>query len=69
MALQYRTKDGDMLDAICHTHYGRSAGAVELVLAANNGLAQLGPQFEAGTVLTLPDLPEAAEQTVVRLWD
>ncbi|MCD6526995.1 MAG: tail protein X [Desulfuromonas sp.] len=69
MAVQYRTSDGDMLDAICHKHYGRAAGAVELVLEANPGLAQLGPQLEAGIVITLPELPEADEQTVVRLWD
>lgn len=32
---RYITKDGDMLDAICWRHYGRTRGVVEQVLEAN----------------------------------
>lgn len=64
----YVTRDGDMLDWICWRHYGRSAGAVEAVLAANPGLADLGPVYAAGLTIALPDLPDAGEIETVRLW-
>jgi len=67
---QYRTSDGDMLDWICWRHYGRSAGTVEAVLEANPKLADLGPVYEAGLLITLPDLPEGVDaEPLVRLWD
>jgi phage tail protein X len=68
--MQYRTKDGDMLDAICWAHYSQQAGAVEAVLEANPGLADEGTVFSAGVVIELPVLPEPS-QTIqtVRLWD
>ncbi len=69
MAQTYRCSDGDMLDAICHRHYGRSTGAVEIVLEANPGLAELGPVFSAGILIRLPELPEAPPIETVRLWD
>ena len=53
----YRTHDGDLLDAVCRAFYGREAGAVEDVIEANPGLAELGPVLPAGTTVTLPDLP------------
>lgn len=64
----YVTRDGDMLDWICWRHYGRSAAAVEAVLEANPGLADLGPVYAAGLTITLPDPPPAAEVETVRLW-
>ena len=68
--MQYRTKDGDTLDAICWTHYGQQAGAVEAVLETNPGLADSGTIFSAGVLIELPALPEPS-QTIqtVRLWD
>ena len=69
MALKYVTRDGDTLDWICWKHYGRSSGAVEAVLEANRGLADLGTTYQAGTEITLPDLPASSSTTVVRLWD
>lgn len=69
MAQKYRTRDGDMLDAICFRHYGRSSGAVEAVLEANTGLADKGPVLAAGELIVLPDLPESFEQKTVKLWD
>ncbi len=68
--MQYRTRDGDMLDWICWRHYGRQAGAVEAVLEVNPGLSDAGPILPAGLVIALPELPQPG-QTVdtVRLWD
>ena len=67
---KYRTKDGDTLDAICWAHYGQQAGAVEDVLEANPGLAQVGTIFSAGVLIELPSR-NAPSQTIqpVRLWD
>lgn len=69
VATLYRTRDGDMLDAICWLHYGRQSGAVEAVLEANPGLADLGPVYSTGTLITLPDLAPPAPVPLVRLWD
>jgi len=67
--MKYRTRDGDMLDAICWKHYGREA-AITAVLEANPHLAERGPVLPAGLVITLPDLPPAPETAgTVRLWD
>jgi phage tail protein X len=38
----YRTRDGDMLDAICLSYYGQADGYLESVLTANPGLADIG---------------------------
>ncbi|MFK4764554.1 tail protein X [Desulfobaculum sp. SPO524] len=65
----YRTKDGDMVDAICHRHYGRTAGVVEAVLEANPGLADEGPVLAAGVAILLPDLPDPEPDEGVSLWD
>jgi len=65
----YRTRDGDMLDWICFKYYGRTAGAVEAVLEANAGLADLGPVYAAGVLIALPALADTRTETVVRLWD
>lgn len=64
----YRTLDGDVLDWICWRYYGRQGGAVEAVLAANVGLAERGPIYPAGVLVTLPDLAEPVIQPT-RLWD
>jgi phage tail protein X len=65
----YRTKDNDMLDAICHNHYGNSSGYVEAVLEANHGLAAHGAVLSAGIVILLPELPELKpRQSTLCLW-
>lgn len=69
MAL-YRAKDGEMVDEICQLYYGRTSGVVEQVLAANPGLAELGPRLPAGALVELPEIEEPT--TNVRypaLWD
>lgn len=66
--MKYRTRPGDMLDAICHHYYGPRTGTIELVLEANPGLARLGPIMPENTVIELPSLPAREEKTVV-LWE
>lgn len=67
MSRVYRTIDGDMLDLICHRELGASAH-VPAVLAANPGLAALGPVYSAGVSITLPDVAEPVATGQVRLW-
>lgn len=69
MASTYRTRDGDMLDDICWRQYGLQSGAVELVLEANPGLADLGPVFSSGVLIELPDIAPPVQAGPVRLWD
>ena len=69
MTQTYRTSDGDTLDWICWKHYGRSSGTAETVLEANPGLAERGPIYDAGLEIILPDMPNAPQQSRIRLWD
>ena len=67
----YRTRDGDVLDAICWRHYG-SVTAVAAVLEANRELAGYGPALPAGVLIELPPLAESdtlSDVPTVRLWD
>ncbi len=67
---QYRTRDGEMLDAICKAWYGESSRYTEAVLEANPDLADLGPMLPAGVVIDLPEFPELSVRTgLIRLWD
>lgn len=67
MSRTYRTIDGDMLDAICKVELGSEAH-VPAVLAANPGLANLGPVYEAGVLITLPEVYEPVATGQIRLW-
>lgn len=71
MSTTVRSVQGDTLDDLVWQHYGRSAGAVEAVLEANPGLADLGPILPTGTSVTLPDLEPAAPESGrrLKLWD
>jgi len=66
---QYRTKQGDVIDAICYRHYGRESAVVDL-LNTNPGLADHGSVLPAGVIINLPALaaPTVPSQPV-RLWD
>ncbi|MCX5571493.1 tail protein X [Kaistia nematophila] len=65
----YTTRQGDMIDAICTRTYGDESGYVEIVLAANPGLAALGMPLPIGTVIDLPEIAKAREAVaVVSLW-
>jgi len=69
MAVQYRTREGDMLDFIAWKHYGKQSGVVEEILEANPKLAEYGEQFPAGVIIILPDVELPKTDTVIRLWD
>lgn len=69
MSQIYKTKDGDMLDSICRDYYGASSGYVEQVLTANPGLAELGPVYDAGVEIILPDVSTTSNTSArVSLW-
>ncbi len=67
MATILRTADGDLLDTLCHRHYGHLNGTVEAVLEANPGLAARPQPLESGVLVFMPDLPPPASETI-RLW-
>ena len=67
MAIQYRTKEGDVLDEICYSYYG-SSQAIHAVLEANPGLAENGTVFEAGVEIILPDYSAEEEEDEDVLW-
>ncbi|KWS53692.1 MULTISPECIES: tail protein X [Pseudomonas syringae group] len=67
MATICRTSDGDILDTVCFNYYGHLKGSVEAVLDANQGLADVVQPYQAGLVITLPDLPAPSAETVM-LW-
>lgn len=61
------TRDGDMLDQLCKTHLG-SEQMVPKVLSLNPGLAALGPVYEAGLMIVLPDAEPVTARPQIRLW-
>ena len=66
----YRTKDGDVLDALCSKHYGETLYNIEEVFAANPGLAAHGPVLPSGLLITLPAIEaETPKAATIRLWD
>ena len=68
MAMTCRTADGDLLDTLCHHYYGHLNRSVEVVLAANQGLADEPQPFRAGVLIRLPDLVVETD-SVISLWD
>ena len=67
--MKYRTREGDMLDAICWHHYGRES-ANNAVMEANRGLAGQGPVLPSGLLLELPPLPDQEpDEGAARLWE
>ncbi len=65
---QYRTKTGDMLDAICFKYYGQH-GYEPMVLDANPGLSIRNPIYPSGLIIELPEKPTSDTKATVRLWD
>lgn len=65
-----RANQGETLDALCLRVVGRTAGVVESALAANPGLADLGPVLPIGTPVQLPDatVTTQTETALVQLW-
>lgn len=68
MSIIYVSKDGDVLDQICHNYYGITAKIVEQVLEANPHLSELDAVFEAGIKITLPEINIQKESEIVKLW-
>ena len=69
-AASYHSKAGDTVDEIVWRHYENSVtGALEQVLEANRGLADLGPVLPVGTVVLLPVFEKTRESESVSLWD
>lgn len=67
--MQTLASQGDTLDLICQRYYGRTEGVVEMVLAANPGLAALGVIVPHGTAIALPDVPASPTRETLNLWD
>ncbi|MEM7197277.1 MAG: tail protein X [Pseudomonadota bacterium] len=63
------TTAGDIIDQICHRHYGRTDGVTEAVYNANPHLSHHGPVLPAGIIITLPDIPAApVTKSTRKLW-
>ncbi|RYH02829.1 phage tail protein [Salipiger sp. IMCC34102] len=63
----YRTRDGDVVDAVAFAHYGHE-DMVEAVFAANPGLAARGPVLPSGVTIVLPERPARPAVQRLRLW-
>lgn len=63
----YRTRDGDMLDAVCKAELGSEAH-VAAILEANPRLAELGPVYPAGVLIVLPEVAAPVAAGAIRLW-
>lgn len=69
-ALTVRARQAETLDELVWRTIGGAAAAVEAVLAANRGLAGLGPALPEGTAVLIPDTNPAPEPLdLVQLWD
>ena len=66
--MNYQTVDGDTIDIICWRHYGRTSGAVEIVLNANRHLAEYGAVLPAGVRIYLPPIEEPKSNQKIKLW-
>ncbi|MBG0626397.1 tail protein X [Enterobacter roggenkampii] len=71
MPTTYQTRDGDVLDAVCATHYGTEnlSYIVTQVLEANPGLADIGAVYPSDLFITLPDLVPPVQDSAFSLWD
>ena len=65
--IEYTTKKGDMLDAICYEYY-KSTDYMEQVLAYNRGLAAYPAVLPAGVIIQLPEIKKPAKKRKVSLW-
>lgn len=68
--MKYRAKSGDVLDAVCTAYYGLGKFDLDVVFAANPGLADLGVVIPSGTMIDLPAMaiPETGKARI-RLWN
>ncbi|QTI81505.1 tail protein X (plasmid) [Roseomonas marmotae] len=69
MSTIYKTKEGDVLDAVAFKFYGSTDHrVVEQILEANRGLADYGEELPAGLEVVLPEIETPAQKEGVRLW-
>ena len=65
----YYTKDGDVLDDICHRFYGRTSDVVEIIIEANPILLNHELSLPSGLIIQLPDIPTPqTNQEQIRLF-
>lgn len=71
MATTLTARQGDTLDLLLWRELALGAAALPAVLAANAGLAGVGPELPAGTSVTVPDAAVSAADTapLIQLWD
>lgn len=71
MPTTWITRDGDVLDAICATHYGTEnlSAVLTLVLEANQALADKGAVYPAGIRIVLPEITQQVSESPYSLWD
>lgn len=70
MPLNYKTRDGDVVDNIAWQHYGVEDPVVlRTVYEANPGLADAGAVLPHGLTIVLPDIVQPSNVTAgVTLW-
>lgn len=69
MATVHITKQGEMIDAIVHRHYGFVDGALEMVMAANPHLWEQKVKLPFLIEIILPEYTAPDEGRLARLWD
>lgn len=65
----YTTRQGETVDLACSRHYGKTKDVTEAVLAANVGLAALGPILPMGTTIIMPPAPRRSVRPLVKLYE
>jgi phage tail protein X len=69
-ALTVYARQGETVDSLVDRALGKTSGAVEAVLEANAGLAELGLFLPHGTAVVLPIAAQVADETpIINLWD
>ena len=66
-----RSIAGDTVDALVWREAGKGPDAIEAVLKANRGLADLGPVLPRGTAVVIPAAAQTAQAdaALINLWD
>lgn len=68
--LTERARKGESLDALVWRVLGRTAGAVEAVMEANPGIAEVGAALPEGRLVSLPVTAAAETRApLIQLWD
>lgn len=67
----YRTRAGEMLDAICYQNYPnlKPSDSMPHVLDANHGLSEIGPKLPEGLIIQLPKIATEEPVATISLWD